>query len=126
MRLNQVTLAAVDMAASRAFYEKLGFTVIVDDAPHYMRFLAPDGAATLSLHETADPPRGDGPSLYFESDGLDAQFEALTAQGVVFDSAPEDKPWLWREAWLKDPTGNRLCLYHAGVNRLDPPWRVKS
>ncbi|NDC59085.1 MAG: VOC family protein, partial [Alphaproteobacteria bacterium] len=47
MRLNQVTLAAVDMAASRSFYESLGFEVIVDSAPRYMRFLAPDRYSTL-------------------------------------------------------------------------------
>ena len=50
MILNQLTLPAPDMAASRAFYEALGFTALVDSAPRYMRFLAPDGVATLSLH----------------------------------------------------------------------------
>ena len=43
----------------------------------------------------------------------------------MFDSGPEDQTWLWREAWLRDPDGNRLCLYHAGNNRRFPPWRVK-
>jgi len=43
---------------------------------------------------------------------------------VVFDSAPTDQRWLWREARLGDPDGNRLCLYWAGKNRVDPPWRV--
>jgi len=23
-----------------------------------------------------------------------------------------------------DPSGNVVCLYHAGDNRLNPPWRV--
>ena len=32
--------------------------------------------------------------------------------------------WLWREARLVDPSGNVICLYHAGENRLNPPWRV--
>jgi len=125
MRLNQVTLAAPDMSASRAFYETLGFIVLVDSAPHYMRFLGPDGETTLSLHETDDPPTGDGVRLYFECDDLDASVAALTLRGIVFDGAIEDQSSLWREAWLRDPAGNRLCLFHAGKNRIDPPWRVK-
>jgi hydroxymethylpyrimidine/phosphomethylpyrimidine kinase len=32
--------------------------------------------------------------------------------------------WLWREAWLRDPAGNSICLYHAGDNRRFPPWRI--
>jgi hydroxymethylpyrimidine/phosphomethylpyrimidine kinase len=32
--------------------------------------------------------------------------------------------WLWREAWLRDPAGNAVCLYHAGANRRFPPWRL--
>ena len=27
-------------------------------------------------------------------------------------------------AYLRDPDGNRLCLYFAGENRVNPPWRV--
>ena len=37
---------------------------------------------------------------------------------------PVDQPWQWREARLRDPDGNRLCLFHAGENRLNPPWRL--
>jgi hydroxymethylpyrimidine/phosphomethylpyrimidine kinase len=44
----------------------------------------------------------------------------------VFDSGPEDRSWLWRESWLRDPAGNRLCLFFAGKNRRVPPWRVSS
>src|SRR3989442_5453961 len=46
------------------------------------------------------------------------------AAGIQFDSAPTDQPWLWREARLRDPAGNSLCLYSAGPNRRHPPWRV--
>ena len=49
---------------------------------------------------------------------------ALSARGVAFDTVPTDQPWLWREAYLKDPDGNLLCLFQAGENRRYPPWRV--
>jgi uncharacterized glyoxalase superfamily protein PhnB len=64
--------------------------------------------------------------VYFECDDLDARVAALKAAGVVFDSDPADQPWLWREARLRDPDGNRLCLFFGGENRVNPPWRVSA
>ena len=29
-----------------------------------------------------------------------------------------------RYARLRDPDGHQIRLYDAGVNRLDPPWRI--
>ncbi|HXM00937.1 MAG TPA: VOC family protein [Rhizomicrobium sp.] len=126
MRLNQVTAPARDLARSIAFYQTLGFKLIVRN-DHYARFEVGDGSDTFSLH-LADDARGaaNGASIYFECDDLDARVAALKAKGVVFDSDPEDKSWLWREAWLSDPSGVRLCLYHAGENRRFPPWRLED
>ena len=39
---------------------------------------------------------------------------------------PADQAWLWREARLADPSGNVICIYHAGENRRFPPWRVAA
>ena len=50
----------------------------------------------------------------------------LKARGVEFVQDPRDEAWLWREARLVDPSGNVPCLYHAGANRLDPPWRMRN
>jgi hypothetical protein len=33
-------------------------------------------------------------------------------------------PYLWREAFLRDPDGNVIVLFSAGENRLNPPWRL--
>ena len=33
---------------------------------------------------------------------------------------------LWREARLRDPSGNPICLFAAGANRLNPPWRIQE
>lgn len=121
MKLNQVTLPAVDLPRSIAFFEKLGFVLIVIDE-HYARLENPSDLSTLSLEQRIDS--GDGAHVYFECDDLDARVAALKQKGVVFDSGPEDQSWLWREAWLHDPAGNRLCLYFAGENRRFPPWRI--
>lgn len=121
MNLNQVTLDVVDIPRARDFYQRLGLELIVS-ADHYARFLCP-GGATFSVHRVeATAPRG--AAVYFECDDLDARVARLKAEGVVFDSDPADRRWLWREAWLRDPDGNRLCLFFGGENRVNPPWRV--
>ncbi len=126
MRLNQVTVPARDVTRSIAFYRTLGLRLIVEDV-HYARFELPDGEATFSIHLTQDDgAAASGPSIYFECDDLDARVAALKAKGIVFDSDPVDQTWLWREAWLRDPAGVKLCLYKAGEARRYPPWRVKD
>lgn len=62
--------------------------------------------------------------VYLECDDLDAQVRELVDRGIVFDEPPTDRPWLWREARLRDPDGNVLCLFRAGENRKSPPWRL--
>lgn len=123
MNLNQVTVEVADMARAKVFYQRLGLELIVS-TDHYGRFLCP-GGSTFSVHLTDAVERG-GTLIYFECDDLDAKVAALKAQGVLFDSDPADQRWLWREARLRDPDGNRLCLYFAGEDRVDPPWRIKS
>ena len=124
LRLNHVTMHARDVPAATGFYLQLGFRLIVDSSPRYVRFEAPDGDGTLSVEQTWMPQVGPGPLVFLECDTLDATVERLEAAGVVFDSRPTDEPWLWREARLRDPAGNALCLYSAGTNRRYPPWRV--
>jgi catechol 2,3-dioxygenase-like lactoylglutathione lyase family enzyme len=124
MDLNQVTLPSTDVSKAATFYRALGFTQIVSNLPHYARFECPNGGSTFSLHAVPSRP---GPSeviVYFECADLDGTFAQLTARGFSFDSQPTTQSWLWREAYLRDPDGNVLCLYHAGENRRSPPWRL--
>jgi catechol 2,3-dioxygenase-like lactoylglutathione lyase family enzyme len=37
-----------------------------------------------------------------------------------------DQTYLWREAVLRDPDETRIFIFHAGDNRLNPPWRLQS
>jgi catechol 2,3-dioxygenase-like lactoylglutathione lyase family enzyme len=125
MRLNQVTVAACNIDASVAFYRTLGLRLIVL-SPHYARFEAPEGDSTFSVHLAPAGPGEHAPTVYFECDDLDGEVARLKAAGVVFESDPVDQSWLWREAHLRDPAGNLLCLYHAGINRTHPPWRIDN
>jgi len=118
-RLNQVTVPMADYAASRGFYRLLGLRQIVGtDDGHYARFEAP-GGATLSIESGASAP-----TIFLECGDLDGEVARLQAAGLTFDHLPVDQGWLWREARLTDPAGNRLCLYQAGENRRYPPWRL--
>ncbi len=126
MNLNQVTVPSRNVERSIAFYQSLGLRLIVKALPHYARFELPEGEATFSLHLVEELPKGDGVYVYFESDRLDDWVGDLRKQGIVFDELPEDRRWLWREARLQDPDGNRLILYHAGENRKNPPWRISN
>ena len=124
LRMNQVTVAVTDVERAAAFYAGLGLVpIVVSD--HYRRFVLPNGGATFSLHR-ADDVVVSTTTVYFECDDLDAACAQLAAAGYGFEHGPIDQAWCWREARLRDPDGNLICLYHAGEDRLDPPWRVRN
>lgn len=124
MNLNQVTLATNNIEQSKTFYQTLGFTLIVD-ATHYVRFACPQGDATFSLLQQDAPVNSDG-VVYFECQQLDSRVNELIERGIQFEQLPTDQRYLWREAILKDPSGNKIKLYWAGENRLNPPWKVQN
>jgi catechol 2,3-dioxygenase-like lactoylglutathione lyase family enzyme len=124
MNLNQVTIYSNKPTESIEFYKKLGLRLIVDSRPKYVRFECPDGNSTISVHETQNDFVSSQIVLYFECENLDEEVVRLKKIGLVFESEPISQAWLWREAYLIDPTGNRICLFFAGENRLNPPWRL--
>lgn len=124
MRLNQITIPSLDVERSVAFYKRLGMLLIVDALPRYVRFEIPDGEATFSIHLVEEMPKGDGITMYFEDDNLDGLVASLQDKGIVFSLLPTDQRWLWREAHLDDPDGNKIILFFGGDNRKNPPWRI--
>lgn len=125
MDLNQVTLPCTDYGASVAFYKALGLTQIVDSPPRYARFESSTGS-TLSIHSVESVAETTGVTIYFEVDDVDAKVAELRNSGLEIDSEPVDQRWLWREASLKDPAGNVICIFHGGENRRFPPWRISE
>lgn len=125
LMLNQVTLCMNDYDASFAFYEKLGLKVIVASKPDYARFET-GGGATLSIHHDPETQAAGSSHIYLECADLEATVARLKREGMHFEHGLESQPWLWREARLRDPFGNMICLYSAGEYRRFPPWRVDS
>lgn len=125
MDLNQITITVRDFEEGVAFYKSLGLRLIVHSFRNlYARFELPSGSTTLSLHEEKQSRPG-GVVLYFEVDDVDRCYSELLAAGVEFETPPTDESWRWREARFSDPSGNKLCLYHAGADRRFPPWRLE-
>jgi hydroxymethylpyrimidine/phosphomethylpyrimidine kinase len=120
--LNQVTVSAADYVESVTFYATLGLRQIVDSPDNgYARFETANGT-TFSIH--VDSGAAGGTTVYFESPRLDGWVRELQMAGLSFDQLPRDESWLWREARLRDPHGNSICLFQAGDNRRYPPWRI--
>lgn len=125
MRIAHAILHVADIPRARAFYETIGFQLIVS-ADHYCRFIVGEGT-TLSI-ERHDAPIAASAPTYFEFDAaeaLDSEIARLAKAGLAIAEAPNDKKWLWREARLIDPDGHILIYFFAGANKLDPPWRVR-
>jgi predicted enzyme related to lactoylglutathione lyase len=125
MNLNQVTIYTEKPVETVEFFQKLGLLLIVDSLPRYARLECPDGDATLSVQSAENVVVTNNIVLYFECADLDAEVARLKSLGLIFEEEPTDRPWLWRQAYLTDPNGNRICLFYAGENRKNPPWRVK-
>ncbi|MGB5722680.1 MAG: VOC family protein [Woeseiaceae bacterium] len=123
MDLNQVTLPSTNYDESVRFYRTMGLRQIVDSPPRYARFETGAGT-TLSIHAVGAEAEGACVVVYFEVDNVDLEVRKLKNLGLKFESEPTDQDWLWREAYLYDPSGNRLCIYNAGDNRRFPPWRL--
>ncbi|HWB71678.1 MAG TPA: VOC family protein [Egibacteraceae bacterium] len=68
-------------------------------------------AATLGV-ERLDPPdpRAPGFELGFKVDDVDVAYAQLTAAGAAAVTAPADRPWGQRTAYVRDPDGHLVEL----------------
>lgn len=99
-----VSLAVQDLAASRAFYERLGFVVIGGEAGEGWLILE-NGGAKLGLFAGMFEEN----ILTFNPPDVRAIQARLQADGVAFEqeAEPGDGP---ASAVLRDPDGNTILL----------------
>lgn len=118
-----VELVVSDMAATLAFYRRLGLDIPpdADDEPHVdvslggLR-LAFDTEATIRSFDPgwAPPAGGHRMALAFDCDTpeqVDAAWAELTAAGYVGHLAPWDAFWGMRYAVIHDPDGSPVDLF---------------
>ena len=106
--LHGVPFAVKDLVPTEGIRTTWGSLIFKDHVP--------DADSVAVARSWADGDTGPGVALWAR----------LADQGYGFTGGPADKSWLWREAELFDPAGNRVLLYWAGENRLNPPWRVDA
>ena len=100
-----VMITAKDQTAAKAFYEKLGFHVVLE-APNpeggmWIQMGLPQGNTTISL--------ANFPAIICETEDIEKEVEALRLRGMEAGKI-DDTPW-GRFAWVKDPDGNGICLH---------------
>lgn len=131
--LRSVYLSVRDIAATAAFYRRLGLTV--NDMGTFARAEMPDGSAglefgTAELTRSYDPgfraPEGVATStLNFalpSRQAVDDLYAELTSDGQHAHLAPIDAFWGSRFAIVEDPDGNQIGLHSprdAGVAQQD-------
>jgi catechol 2,3-dioxygenase-like lactoylglutathione lyase family enzyme len=131
--LGQLNLVVADMAATVAFYRRLGLTI--DDsrpfAAHHLEVTMPNGFV-LEFDSVAFAQRWDvgwrgqpGPSrnvIGFDlaaRTAVDALYADLTAAGYRVQQPPCDAFWGARYAVVEDPDGNPVGL----MSPIDPARR---
>jgi catechol 2,3-dioxygenase-like lactoylglutathione lyase family enzyme len=123
-RLNVVGLVVSDMAASLAFYRRLGFTFADGaEAEGHVETALPGGLRLIldtveiihSFNPGWRPPAGDHRvALAFACDGpteVDELYHELVAAGHDGHLAPWDAFWGQRYASVHDPDGNAVELF---------------
>jgi catechol 2,3-dioxygenase-like lactoylglutathione lyase family enzyme len=125
-RFDLVGIVVEDMAASLAFYRRLGLDVPgdADDQPHVEVQLARGLRIAWDTRETIgsfdpswSPPTG-GPAMGLaflcdSPDEVDATYADLVGAGYEGHREPWDAFWGQRYATLRDPDGNGVDLFAA-------------
>lgn len=123
-RFDLIGLVVSDLAASLAFYRRLGleFPAGSESAPHIeaalpggLRLALDTEDTVRSFHPDWRPPAGGGRiGLAFHCGtpaGVDAVHEDLTGAGYASELKPFDAPWAQRYAVVLDPDGNGIDLF---------------
>ncbi|MEU7580228.1 VOC family protein [Streptomyces sp. NPDC041068] len=123
-RFDLIGLVVSDMAASLAFYRRIGleFPEGSESAPHTeaalpggLRLALDTEETVRSFHPDWRPPASAGRiGLAFHCttpEGVDAAYEDLVGAGYASELKPFDAPWGQRYAVVLDPDGNGVDLF---------------
>ncbi|MFF3848899.1 VOC family protein [Streptomyces sp. NPDC002328] len=123
-RFDAIGLVVSDMAASVAFYRRLGFAFpegserephVEAELPGGLRLLLDTEDVVRSFHPEWQAPAGGGRhSLTLRCDGpgeVDAVYEELVGAGYEGELKPWDAVWGQRYAVVHDPDGNGVDLF---------------
>ncbi|ESQ06988.1 Quinone binding protein [Streptomyces sp. PVA_94-07] len=117
VRFDALGIATTDLAASLAFYRRLGLEFPEDAgrAPHVEAVVAGGIRLMWDVVPAEEAPSGGGgPQLAFLCDspaGVDALYAELTGAGYRGTAPPWDAVWGQRYAVLADPDGNGVDLF---------------
>jgi len=123
-RFDLISLVTDDMAASLAFYRRLGLDIPAEaDGQPHVEVALPGGTriawdtveTVRSFDPDWSPPRGGSRvELAFVCDGpddVDKQYTELTRAGHTGHKEPWDAVWGQRYAIVLDPDGNAVSLF---------------
>ena len=106
-------ISVVDLAATRAFYERLGFVQTyqfpAEAEPGFVTMQR--GASSIGIG-AGGAVEEDRFSYWVYVDDVDAALDELRAGGAPVVAEPADQPWGERVASTRDPDGN---LVHLGA-----------
>ncbi|MFJ4961618.1 VOC family protein [Streptomyces sp. NPDC088729] len=123
-RLDAISIITADLAASLAFYRRLGLDIPAgaESAPHVEAALPGGGRLLWDTEEVIAsfdpgwrrPAGGERLGLAFACDGpqeVDALYAELTAAGYPGHLEPWDAVWGQRYAVVRDPDGCGVSLF---------------
>lgn len=106
MRFDLVTLFVDDPHATARWYEEHLGLVVLEETERFVRL---DGeGAKIAFHAGQPAANPSHVQLHFEVADVDGAAERLKSEGVEVVDGPEDKPWGWRVAAVRDPAGHTV------------------
>jgi catechol 2,3-dioxygenase-like lactoylglutathione lyase family enzyme len=110
-----IAFPASDFEASLVFYrDLLDLPIIVDGTDAFSRFAHFDcGGFGIHLYEWTKPFNRAHTGLQLYVEDVDALYQELTSNGVVFNGSVRDEPWGGRVVTVRDPDGNLFDLLNA-------------
>ena len=108
--IDYIELSVVDLAASRAFYERAFGWEFNDYGPEYAGIRAPSGEGEVGGLGVGRTPGPGGSLVLLYSDDLDASVTAVQAAGGAVTEGPYDFPG-GRRFLFTDNSGNELGVW---------------